>query len=73
MIMFILLSFYSARADALLDLMMDNSYIDELKNDESYTIDDFSSYQGAEWISWKLQDSDDLIIIYDDRCDTWDR
>jgi len=51
----------SSRADVLLDLMMEKSYIDDLENDESYTIDDYSE---AEHFSWKLQESDDLIIIY---------
>lgn len=69
-----------AHADALLDLMLQNSYIDELENDESYTIDDDLNYPGfpgssgfpdnseAEWYSWKLQDSEDLVIIYLDDC-----
>ena len=55
----------SARADILLDLMMQNSYIDELDNEDIHNIDEYSE---ADWYSWQLQDSEDLVIIYSDEC-----
>jgi hypothetical protein len=56
----------SARADILLDLMMQNSYIDELESEDVHTIDEYSE---AEWYSWQLKDSEDLVIIYDSDCE----
>jgi hypothetical protein len=53
----------SARADVLLDLMYGNYEDDEEEYEES-------SYE-ADHYSWKLQESDELIIIYDDRCSEW--